>query len=186
MESIHWILKSPSQSCNMASQDLKNHSDRHDLDFDLEVEAVENKIPGNPSHDLRQPHRLAARAIGAAHIQRPFALDPFARCFAEWVELPTGTAFFGDDKAMPSGLAKIGRHRCVSDHASKGPRHQGERETEFRLRPSRGLSQGAASDAARGRVWAGIISLIDTPGAFPGIGSEERHISERHDRGQFA
>ena len=48
----------------------------------------------------------------ARHVQRPFALDYLARCFTDWVELH-GDRVFGDDKAMPSGLAKLGSQRCV-------------------------------------------------------------------------
>jgi acetyl-CoA carboxylase carboxyl transferase subunit alpha len=52
-------------------------------------------------------------------VQRPFALDYVARCFTEWVELH-GDRVFGDDKAMPCGLAKLGSHRCVVITQQKG------------------------------------------------------------------
>ena len=89
-------------------QDLKNHSDQHDLDFDSEVEAMETKI----RETRRQIYdNLTAwqRVQLARHIQRPFALDYVARCFTNWIELH-GDRVFGDDKAMPSGLAKLGPH----------------------------------------------------------------------------
>ena len=47
-------------------QDLKNHSDKHDIDFDSEVESMEAKDPRNAPQDLRQPDGVAARADRAA------------------------------------------------------------------------------------------------------------------------
>ena len=52
-------------------------------------------------------------------MQRPFALDYIARCFTEWIELH-GDRVFGDDKAMPCGLAKLGAQRCVVITQQKG------------------------------------------------------------------
>ncbi len=98
-------------------QDLKDHSDEHELDFDSEVEAMENKI-----RETRRAiyDNLTAwqRVQLARHIQRPFALDYVARCFTDWIELH-GDRVFGDDKAMPSGLAKLGQHQMRSSSRIK-------------------------------------------------------------------
>jgi len=64
-------------------QDLKDHSDEHELDFDSEVEAMENKI-----RETRRAiyDNLTAwqRVQLARHIQRPFAFDYLSRCFTDW------------------------------------------------------------------------------------------------------
>ncbi len=157
-------------------QDLKNHSDQHDLDFDSEVEAMESKI----SETRRQIYEnLTAwqRVQLARHIQRPFALDYVARCFTNWIELH-GDRVFGDDKAMPSGLAKLGPRRCVVITHQKGRDTKENVMRNFGCAHPEGYRKALRLMRLAEKFGLPVISLIDTPGAFPGIGSEERHISE--------
>jgi len=157
-------------------QDLKNHSDQHDLDFDSEVEAMENKI----RETRRQIYdNLTAwqRVQLARHILRPFALDYVSRCFTDWVELH-GDRVFGDDKAMPSGLAKLGQHRCVVITHQKGRDTKENVKRNFGCAHPEGYRKALRLMRLAEKFGLPVISLIDTPGAYPGIGSEERHISE--------
>jgi acetyl-CoA carboxylase carboxyl transferase subunit alpha len=157
-------------------QDLKNHSDQHDLDFDSEVEAMESKI----RETRRQIYdNLTAwqRVQLARHIKRPFALDYIARCFTDWIELH-GDRVFGDDKAMPSGLAKLGQHRCVVVTHQKGRDTKENVMRNFGCAHPEGYRKALRLMRLAEKFGLPVISLIDTPGAFPGIGSEERHISE--------
>src|SRR3981189_2041756 len=157
-------------------QDLKNHSDQHDLDFDSEVEAMETKI----RETRRQIYdNLTAwqRVQLARHIQRPFALDYVARCFTNWIELH-GDRVFGDDKAMPSGLAKLGPHRCVVITHQKGRDTKENVMRNFGCAHPEGYRKALRLMRMAEKFGLPVISLIDTPGAYPGIGSEERHISE--------
>jgi acetyl-CoA carboxylase carboxyl transferase subunit alpha len=157
-------------------QDLKNHSDQHDLDFDSEVEAMESKI----RETRRQIYdNLTAwqRVQLARHILRPFALDYVSRCFTDWVELH-GDRVFGDDKAMPSGLAKLGQHRCVVITHQKGRDTKENVKRNFGCAHPEGYRKALRLMRLAEKFGLPVISLIDTPGAYPGIGSEERHISE--------
>src|SRR5437660_8273027 len=157
-------------------QDLKNHSDEHELDFDSEVETMENKI-----RETRRAiyDNLTAwqRVQLARHILRPFALDYVARCFTDWVELH-GDRVFGDDKAMPSGLAKLGPHRCVVITHQKGRDTKENVKRNFGCAHPEGYRKALRLMRLAEKFGLPIVSLIDTPGAYPGIGSEERHISE--------
>src|SRR5436190_3860689 len=157
-------------------QELKSHSDQHDIDFDSEVETMELKI----RETRRQIYdNLPAwqRVQIARHVQRPFALDYIGRCFTEWIELH-GDRVFGDDKAMPCGLAKLGQQRCVVVTQQKG------RDTKENVKRNFGCAYPEGYRKALRIMRLGekfnlpVISLIDTPGAYPGIGSEERHIAE--------
>jgi acetyl-CoA carboxylase carboxyl transferase subunit alpha len=157
-------------------QDLKSHSVKHDIDFDSEVESMELKI-----RETRMEiyNNLSAwqRVQIARHTQRPFALNYVARCFTEWVELH-GDRVFGDDKAMPCGLAKLGAQRCVVITQQKG------RDTKENVKRNFGCAYPEGYRKALRVMRLGekfnlpVITLIDTPGAYPGIGSEERHIAE--------
>jgi acetyl-CoA carboxylase carboxyl transferase subunit alpha len=157
-------------------QDLKAHSDEHDVDLDSAVGAIEAK--------LRQTRReiygnLTAwqRVQIARHVQRPFALDYVERCFKNWTELH-GDRRFADDKAMPSGLAMLGKRRCVVIAHQKGRNTKENVMRNFGCAHPEGYRKALRLMRLGEKFSIPVISLIDTPGAFPGIGSEERHISE--------
>ena len=157
-------------------QDLKDHSDEHDVDLDSAVEAIEAKI----RETRREIYgRLTAwqRVQIARHVQRPFALDYVERCFTNWIEL-RGDRQFADDKAMPSGLAMLGSQRCVVLTHQKGRNTKENVMRNFGCAHPEGYRKALRLMRLAEKFGMPVISLIDTPGAFPGIGSEERHISE--------
>ena len=113
----------------------------------------------------------------ARHTQRPFALDYISRCFTEWIELH-GDRLFGDDKAMPSGLAKLGPHRCVVITHQKGRDTKENVKRNFGCAHPEGYRKALRLMRARGKVRVAGHFAHRHAGAYPGIGSEERHISE--------
>jgi acetyl-CoA carboxylase carboxyl transferase subunit alpha len=157
-------------------QDLKEHSQEHDVDLDSEVQAIEAKL-----RDTRRQiyGNLSAwqRVQIARHVQRPFALDYIERCFTGWTELH-GDRCFADDKAMPSGLARLDSQRCVVITHQKGRNTKENVMRNFGCAHPEGYRKALRLMRLAQKFSMPVISLIDTPGAFPGIGSEERHISE--------
>jgi len=157
-------------------QDLKDHSDEHDVDLDSAVKAVNAKL----RETRRQVYgNLTAwqRVQIARHVQRPFAFDYIERCFTNWIELH-GDRRFADDKAMPSGLAMLGTQRCVVITHQKGRNTKENVMRNFGCAHPEGYRKALRLMRLGEKFGMPVISLIDTPGAFPGIGSEERHISE--------
>src|SRR5438128_4521830 len=157
-------------------QELKAHSREHDVDLDSEVAAIETKL----RHTGREVYgNLSAwqRVQIARHVQRPFALDYVERCFTGWTEL-RGDRLFADDKAMPSGLAMLGSTRCVVITHQKGRNTKENVMRNFGCAHPEGYRKALRLMRLAQKFNMPVISLIDTPGAFPGIGSEERHISE--------
>ena len=176
MESQPLDFEKPILELQRRLQELKSHSDKHDIDFDSEVESMELKIR-ETRREIYENLTAWQRVQIARHVQRPFALDYIARCFTEWIELH-GDRVFGDDKAMPCGLAKLGAQRCVVIAQQKG------RDTKENVKRNFGCAYPEGCRKALRLMRLGekfklpVISLIDTPGAYPGIGSEERHIAE--------
>ena len=157
-------------------QDLKNHSDKHDVDLDSAIKELETTL----RETRRQIYgNLTAwqRVQIARHVQRPFALDYVERCFKNWTELH-GDRRFADDKAMPSGLAMLGKQRCVVITHQKGRNTKENVMRNFGCAHPEGYRKALRLMRLGEKFGIPVISLIDTPGAFPGIGSEERHISE--------
>jgi acetyl-CoA carboxylase carboxyl transferase subunit alpha len=157
-------------------QDLKNHSDEHDVDLESAVQAIETKL----RETRRQVYgNLTAwqRVQIARHVQRPFAFDYIERCLTNWTELH-GDRRYADDKAMPSGLAMVGSQRCVIITHQKGRNTKENVMRNFGCAHPEGYRKALRLMRLGEKFGMPVISLIDTPGAFPGIGSEERHISE--------
>jgi len=156
--------------------DLKEHSREQDVDLNSEIEGIEVKL-----RDTRREiyGNLTAwqRVQIARHVQRPFALDYVERCFTDWTEL-RGDRRFADDKAMPSGLAMLDSQRCVVITHQKGRNTKENLMRNFGCAHPEGYRKGLRLMRLAQKFNMPVISLIDTPGAFPGIGSEERHISE--------
>ncbi|CAN5270916.1 acetyl-CoA carboxylase carboxyltransferase subunit alpha [soil metagenome] len=157
-------------------QDLKSHSHEHDLDFEREVESMELKIR-ETRRDIYENLTAWQHVQIARHIQRPFALDYVTRCFSEWVELH-GDRVFGDDKAMPCGLAKIGTRHCAVITQQKGRDTKENVKRNFGCAYPEGYRKALRLMKMAEKFDLPVICLIDTPGAYPGIGSEERHIAE--------
>ena len=157
-------------------QDLKTHSTKHDVDLGSAVKELEAKL----RETRRQVYsNLTAwqRVQIARHTQRPFAFDYIQRCFTNWIELH-GDRRFADDRAMPCGVAMLGRQRCVVITHQKGRNTKENVMRNFGCAHPEGYRKALRLMRLGEKFGMPVISLIDTPGAFPGVGSEERHISE--------
>lgn len=120
----------------------------------------------------------------ARHPQRPYTLDYIAMIFSDWQELH-GDRMYGDDLAIVGGLARLNGVPIMLIGEQKG------RDTKERVRRNYGMPKPEGYRKAlrlmktAERFRLPIITLIDTPGAYPGIGSEERGQSEAIARNLF-
>ena len=111
------------------------------------------------------------------HIGRPFMLDYVKRCCDEFVELH-GDRHFGDDSAMPGGFAMWGDQRVVVIGHQKGRDTKENLLRNFGSAHPEGYRKALRLMRLAEKFKLPVIALIDTPGAFPGIGAEERNIAE--------
>ena len=113
----------------------------------------------------------------ARHPERPHFIDYIERITDEFDELH-GDRHFSDDRAILGGIGKIGEHKVVIVGHEKG------RSTEEKIKHNFGMSQPEGYRKAcrlmklAEKFNLPIVTLIDTPGAYPGIDSEERGQSE--------
>jgi acetyl-CoA carboxylase carboxyl transferase subunit alpha len=157
-------------------QEIRAHSNEHALDFDVEVEAMEAKIE-TTRREIYGNLTAWQRVQIARHTQRPFALDYVERCFTNWNELH-GDRLFADDKAMPCGLAMLDEQRCIVITNQKGRNTKENVMRNFGCAHPEGYRKALRLMRLADKFSLPIIALIDTPGAYPGVGSEERHIAE--------
>jgi len=156
--------------------ELKRHSRAQDINFDQEVRRMQSKI-----EEMKREvySRLSAwqRVSIARHPQRPFMLDYITLAFSDFIELH-GDRLFSDDKAMPGGLAKIDGIRCVVIGQQKGRDTKENLKRNFGSAHPEGYRKALRLMRLAEKFKLPVIALVDTPGAYPGVGAEERHISE--------
>jgi acetyl-CoA carboxylase carboxyl transferase subunit alpha len=111
------------------------------------------------------------------HPQRPYTLDYLDRVFSEFHELH-GDRSFADDHAIVGGVARIeGRPVMVIGH-QKGRDTKDKLQRNFGMPRPEGYRKALRLMELAERFQLPIITLIDTPGAYPGVGAEERGQSE--------
>ncbi len=113
----------------------------------------------------------------ARHPARPYFLDYVSSCVNDFVELH-GDRFFGDDKAMPAGIGRIGGHRCVIIGQQKGRDVKENVLRNFGSPHPEGYRKALRLMRMAEKFGLPVVCIIDTPGAYPGVGAEERHIAE--------
>lgn len=156
--------------------ELRLVTDDSEINISEEIERLKTK-----SHTLTEQifSKLDAWQIAqlARHPQRPYTLDYIASVCTDFNEL-AGDRAFADDKALVGGLARIdGRPVMIIGH------HKG-RDTKEKVRRNFGMPRPEGYRKALRLMRMAekfnlpIITFIDTPGAYPGIGAEERGQSE--------
>ncbi|MFT3930018.1 MAG: acetyl-CoA carboxylase carboxyltransferase subunit alpha [Spongiibacteraceae bacterium] len=113
----------------------------------------------------------------ARHPQRPYALDYISRVFTEFDEMH-GDRRFGDDKALIGGIARLDGEPVMVIGQEKGRTVQEKVKRNFGMPKPEGYRKALRLMETAERFKLPVITLIDTPGAYPGIDSEERGISE--------
>lgn len=113
----------------------------------------------------------------ARHPQRPYSLDYIDRIFTDYQELH-GDRLFGDDSAIVGGLARLDDRPVVVIGHQKGRDTREKVERNFGMPRPEGYRKALRLMQIAERFRLPVITLIDTPGAYPGVGAEERGQSE--------
>ena len=96
----------------------------------------------------------------------------------DFVELH-GDRVFGDDPAIVGGLARLRGRAGRGDGPPEGPRHQGEDRRNFGMPHPEGYRKALRLMQLADKFGKPILTFIDTPGAYPGVGAEERGQARR-------
>ncbi len=157
-------------------EELKQHPETLGLNFDVEVAQIEKKI----AETRRQIYtNLTAwqRVQLARHPKRPFTLDYLGSTFTGFSEIH-GDRLFAEDRAIVGGFAKLGEHKVLVLGTQKGRDTKENIRRNFGSAHPEGYRKALRLMRLADKFGLPIITLIDTAGAYPGIGSEERHIGE--------
>lgn len=111
------------------------------------------------------------------HPNRPYTLDFVERVFDDFEELH-GDRTFGEDSAMVGGPAKLGGRSIMVVGQQKGRDTEENLKRNFGCPNPEGYRKALRLMKMAEKFSMPVVSLIDTPGAYPGVGAEERHVAE--------
>jgi acetyl-CoA carboxylase carboxyl transferase subunit alpha len=120
----------------------------------------------------------------ARHPQRPYTLDYIRHIFTDFVELH-GDRAFADDQAIIGGMARFNGQSCVVIGHQKGRDTKEKIQRNFGMPRPEGYRKALRLMRLAERFNMPVFTFVDTPGAYPGIGAEERGQSEAIGRNLF-
>ena len=185
----------------MTSASLNDLSSTYELEFERPLLELERQISALESHvdsgpvdigvevrRLRQSHTAMLKKIYgklspwhtvlvARHPGRPQPVD-FIRHFAkDFCELH-GDRNFGDDAALITGFGRIGPHKCMIVAHQKGHDTRERIQCNFGMANPEGYRKALLKMKLAEKYGLPIVTMVDTPGAYPGVGAEERGQAE--------
>ena len=113
----------------------------------------------------------------ARHPDRPLFQDYAARMFEEFIELH-GDRVFGDDRAMRGGFAEIGPHKVMLIGTEKGRNTEEKLTSNFGMANPEGYRKALRLMKLAEKYSLPVVSLVDTPAAYPGMEAEQRGQAE--------
>ena len=169
-------FEKPLQELDRQIEDLRKLSEERGLDVGDEVRLLETRLT-TLRKDLYMGLTPMLRVLVARHPKRPYTLDYLSLVFTDFVELH-GDRLFRDDPAIVGGWARLdGQSVMVIGH-QKGRDTKDNLRRNFGMAHPEGYRKALRLMKLAAKFEAPIITLIDTPGAYPGLGAEERGQSE--------
>lgn len=156
--------------------ELRDRAADSDIDMSSEMKRIEDKLRKTKTEIYRNLSSWQRVQI-ARHIQRPFMLDYVEHSFYDFLEIH-GDRHIGDDEAMPCGFARIEGRKVVVIGHQKGRDTKENLRRNFGSAHPEGYRKALRMMRIAEKFQLPVVTLIDTPGAYPGIGAEERNIAE--------
>ena len=159
-------------------EELKKHRDTTGMgvNFEAEVVQMERKLE-ETRRNIYSNLTAWQRVQVARHPKRPFSLDYLQTTFTGFEELH-GDRLYAEDRAVVGGFAKLGDHKVMVVGTQKGRDTKENIRRNFGSAHPEGYRKALRLMRMADKFNLPIITLIDTAGAYPGIGAEERHIAE--------
>src|SRR5205809_3706385 len=171
-------IEEPIAELQRKLEELRRHPETHSMGINLEEEVarIEQKI-AETSRQIFSNLSAWQRVQMARHPKRPFSLDYLKNTFSDFSELH-GDRLFAEDRAMIGGFARLEGHRVMVIGTQKGRDTKENIQRNFGSAHPEGYRKALRLMRRAAKFGLPIITLIDTAGAYPGIGAEERHIAE--------
>ena len=155
---------------------LLDLAERRDIDVSNEVKVLRGKLQELKVRTYANLTPMEQVQV-ARHPQRPYTLDYISRIFSDWVELH-GDRGYRDDEAIVGGWARLEDRSVMIIGQQKGRDMKENLRRNFGMPHPEGYRKALRLLKQAEKFSRPVISFIDTPGAYPGLGSEERGIGE--------
>jgi acetyl-CoA carboxylase carboxyl transferase subunit alpha len=157
-------------------QELRRASTGQSVNIDVEVSGLQEKLRIRTAEifSALTPWQISQLA---RHPQRPYTLDYLNLICDEFHEL-AGDRAFADDAAIVGGLARIAGRACMVIGQQKGRDTKSKIKRNFGMPRPEGYRKALRLMKMAERFGLPLFTFIDTPGAYPGVGAEERGQSE--------
>jgi acetyl-CoA carboxylase carboxyl transferase subunit alpha len=169
-------FEKPIEELEMKIEELKRVSDGKDINIADEVKKLEKKVKDLRT-DIFSKLTPWQKTLLARHPDRPYTLDYIGLIAEDFIELH-GDRRFADDKAIVGGLAKIKGNPVVIIGHQKGRGTKERILRNFGQPHPEGYRKALRLMELAEKFKRPVITMIDTPGAYPGIGAEERGQGE--------
>jgi acetyl-CoA carboxylase carboxyl transferase subunit alpha len=169
-------FEKPAAELERELEKLRAKSSSQNIDMSAEISIMETKLAETRAQIYKNLTPWQRVQI-ARHTKRPFMLDYVSLAFTDFEELH-GDRHIGDDASMPGGFARIGGRRVVVIGHQKGRDTKENLKRNFGSAHPEGYRKAMRLMKIAEKFGLPVITMIDTPGAFPGIGAEERNIAE--------
>jgi len=153
-------------------EELKGWTRQQQVDLSDQIRELENKL-AEEKQAIYGNLTAWERVLIARHPQRPYFLDFVEMLMTDWTELK-GDRLFADDRALVGGIARLEHHRLmlVAHQKGKDTKERGYRN--FGMPHPEGFRKALRLMQTAEKFGLPVVCFIDTPGAYPGIGAEER------------
>jgi acetyl-CoA carboxylase carboxyl transferase subunit alpha len=169
-------FEKPLQELERQIEDLKRLGDERQIDVDDELKTLQDKLESLREEIYRNLTPMQ-RVMVARHPRRPYTLDYLSTIFTDFIELH-GDRMYRDDPAIVGGWARLdGLSVMVIGH-QKGRDTRENLKRNFGMAHPEGYRKALRLMHLAAKFEAPVITLIDTDGAYPGLGAEERGQSE--------
>ncbi len=156
--------------------DMEEFSRAENVELESEIKSLKEKLQ-KMRHSIFANLTRWQRVQLARHPKRPYTLDYIKMITTEFVELH-GDRYFADDKAVVAGFARLAGRPVLVLGQQKGRDTKDKLFRNFGMANPEGYRKALRLMQLASKFRRAIVILIDTPGAYPGIGAEERGQAE--------
>jgi len=169
-------FEKPVQDLEDKLHELEAFSKDQDIDVAHEIARMKEKIETTRAQ-IYENLTSWQKVQVARHPERPYTMDYIEKMTTDFVEIH-GDRIHKDDRAIIGGFAKIDDQKVMIIGSQKGRDTKSNLECNFGCAYPEGYRKALRLMKLADKFNVPIVTLIDTPGAFPGLESEERHIAE--------
>ncbi len=169
-------FEKPLQELDRQIEELKRLGEERQIDVSTELKLLTEKLTTVREEIYRNLSPIQ-RVMVARHPRRPYTLDYLSTIFTDFIELH-GDRLYRDDPAIVGGWARLDGGSVMVIGHQKGRDTKENLKRNFGMAHPEGYRKALRLMHTAAKFEAPVITLIDTPGAYPGLGAEERGQSE--------